>query len=206
MNGRTHSETQIDSVVTLADPCATKGVFAPSLEARLATAALAFTRSPRAFNVFHLFSAVAAAVALLLLLRLPSLGFLCCYNLWCRRYHLVSVLLKKKTSQRENVAVRLARAPRPHLSLRCVSHFFVQKQGLKVGAFGKERIVYHHDYMVHEDLGFCRYLAPEFTPDAKPDEILLEFSVGTRALWACACAVRSPIDLAGLLRVFVYVF
>lgn len=53
----------------------------------------------------------------------------------------------------------------------------LQKQGLKVGAFGKERIVYHHDYMVHEDLGFCRYLAPEFTPDAKPDEILLEFSV-----------------------------
>ncbi|CAM9733795.1 unnamed protein product, partial [Ectocarpus fasciculatus] len=52
----------------------------------------------------------------------------------------------------------------------------IQKQGLKVGAFGKERIVYHHDYMVHEDLGFCRYLAPEFTPDANPEEILLEFS------------------------------
>ncbi|CAM9410087.1 unnamed protein product, partial [Hapterophycus canaliculatus] len=30
--------------------------------------------------------------------------------------------------------------------------------------------------MVHEDLGFCRFLAPEFTPEAKPDEILLEFS------------------------------
>ncbi|CBN78452.1 conserved unknown protein [Ectocarpus siliculosus] len=30
--------------------------------------------------------------------------------------------------------------------------------------------------MVHEDLGFCRYLAPEFTPDANPEEILLEFS------------------------------
>lgn len=53
----------------------------------------------------------------------------------------------------------------------------LKKQGLKVGAFGKERIVYHHDYMVHEDLGFCRYLAPEFTPDANPEEILLEFSV-----------------------------
>lgn len=46
-----------------------------------------------------------------------------------------------------------------------------------MGAFGKERIVYHHDYLVHEDLGFCRFLAPEFTPEAKPDEILLEFSV-----------------------------
>lgn len=46
-----------------------------------------------------------------------------------------------------------------------------------MGAYGKERIVYHHDYLVHEDLGFCRFLAPEFTPEAKPDEILLEFSV-----------------------------
>lgn len=59
-----------------------------------------------------------------------------------------------------------------------------QKQGLKVGAFGKERIVYHHDYMVHEDLGFCRFLAPEFTPEAKPDEILLEFSVRTSCVLA----------------------
>ncbi len=46
-----------------------------------------------------------------------------------------------------------------------------------MGAYGKERIVYHHDYMVHEDLGFCRFLAPEFTAEANPDEILLEFSV-----------------------------
>ena len=31
--------------------------------------------------------------------------------------------------------------------------------------------------MVHEELGFCRYLAAEFTEGAEPDEILLEFSV-----------------------------
>lgn len=54
-----------------------------------------------------------------------------------------------------------------------------QRQGLKVGAFGKERLVYHMDYVVHEDLGFCRYLAYEFLEDdeANPDEIVLEFEV-----------------------------
>ena len=52
-----------------------------------------------------------------------------------------------------------------------------QKQGLKVGAFGKERLVYHNDYVVHEDLGFCRFLAPEFMEDPQPGEIMLEFAV-----------------------------
>lgn len=56
-----------------------------------------------------------------------------------------------------------------------------QRQGIKVGAFGKERLIYHHDYVVHEGYGFCRYLASEFTKDANPDEILLEFAVSGRA-------------------------
>lgn len=50
-----------------------------------------------------------------------------------------------------------------------------------MGAFGKERLVYHNDYVVHEELGFCRYLAPEFTEGAaRPDEIMLEFAVSAR--------------------------
>lgn len=50
---------------------------------------------------------------------------------------------------------------------------------MKVGAFGKERLVYHGDYCVHEDYGFCRYLANEFLEedDADPNEITLEFRV-----------------------------
>lgn len=31
--------------------------------------------------------------------------------------------------------------------------------------------------MVHEELGFCRYLSPEHLEDGHPDEIVLEFGV-----------------------------
>lgn len=80
--------------------------------------------------------------------------------------------------------------------IACALVSCLQKQGLKVGAFGKERIVYHHDYMVHEDLGFCRYLAPEFTPDANPEEILLEFSVRL----PCECIPTRGGGVIGLYR------
>lgn len=49
-----------------------------------------------------------------------------------------------------------------------------------MGAFGKERLVYHNDYVVHEELGFCRYLAPDVTEGSRPDEIMLEFAVSVR--------------------------
>ncbi|CAM9517224.1 unnamed protein product, partial [Discosporangium mesarthrocarpum] len=42
----------------------------------------------------------------------------------------------------------------------------VQDQGIRVGPFGKERSVYDKDYLVHEDLGFCRYLANGIHPNA----------------------------------------
>ena len=42
--------------------------------------------------------------------------------------------------------------------------------------------MYHNDYVVHEELGFCRYLAPEFLEDAKAEEIMLEFAVSAPAV------------------------
>ena len=73
-----------------------------------------------------------------------------------------------------------------------------QRQGLKVGAFGKERLVYHHDYVVHEELGFCRYLAAEFTEGSDPNEIMLEFSVRP-VFFLCPDPLRTA-------PIFVFVF
>lgn len=65
-----------------------------------------------------------------------------------------------------------------------------------MGAFGKERLVYHNDYVVHEELGFCRYLAPDVTEGSRPDEIMLEFAVsGRRPFEIISLIVLEAVDL-----------